>query len=120
MVAAFAQENGLANIVGTKTAGRLLSGSTFKAGFGYLLGLPVAAYLRWEEKLIEGKGVSPGRRVSTTLRQVLAKFSEFFMCWGFPQKNFAPGSPRSDDFQLGRPTVSPLLSFFKRISHLQS
>jgi integrase len=60
------------------------------------------------------------RRVSTTLRQVFAKFSEFFMCWGFPQKNFAPGSPRSDDFQLGRPTVSPLLSFFKRISHLQS
>src|ERR1700741_1885540 len=23
------------------------------------------------------------RRVSTTLRQVFAKFSEFFMCWGF-------------------------------------
>src|SRR5215469_13390038 len=60
------------------------------------------------------------RRVSTTLRQVFAKFSEFFMCWGFPQKNFAPGSPRSDDFQLGGLTVSPLLSFFKRISHFQS
>jgi carboxyl-terminal processing protease len=60
MVAAFAQENGLATIVGTKTAGRLLSGSAFKAGFGYLLGLPVAAYLTWEGKLIEGKGVSPG------------------------------------------------------------
>src|SRR6202008_1706784 len=60
------------------------------------------------------------RRVSTTLRQVFAKFSEFFMCWGFSQKNFAPGSPGSDDLQLGRPTVSPLLSFFKRISHFQS
>src|SRR6516165_2031536 len=60
------------------------------------------------------------RRVSTTLRQVFAKFSEFFMCWGFPQKNFAPGSPGSDDLQLGRPAVSPLLSFFKRISHFQS
>jgi carboxyl-terminal processing protease len=60
MVAAFVQENGLATIVGTKTAGRLLSGSAFKAGFGYLLGLPVAAYLTWEGKLIEGKGVSPG------------------------------------------------------------
>ncbi len=24
------------------------------------------------------------RRVSTTLRQVFAKFSEFFMCWVFP------------------------------------
>ena len=63
---------------------------------------------------------SPSRRVSTTLRQVFAKFSEFFMCWGFPRKNFAPGSPGSDDLQLGRPTVFPLLSFFKRISHFQS
>src|ERR1700741_1352861 len=68
-----------------------------------------------------GRGFdSPSRRVSTTLRQVFAKFSEFFMCWGFSQKNFAPGSPGSDDLQLGRPTVSPLLSFFKRISHFQS
>ena len=59
MVAAFAQENGLAAIVGAKTAGRLLSGSTFKAGFGYIVGLPIAAYLTWQGRLIEGKGVSP-------------------------------------------------------------
>ena len=39
MVAAFAEENGLATIVGTKTPGRLLSGSAFKAGFGYIVGL---------------------------------------------------------------------------------
>jgi len=37
----------------------LLGGSAFKAGFGYMVGLPVAAYLTWEGKLIEGKGVSP-------------------------------------------------------------
>ena len=67
-----------------------------------------------------GNVSTSGRRVSTTLRQVFAKFSEFFMCWNFPQKKFAPGSPGSDDLQLGRPTVSPLLSFFKRISHFQS
>ncbi|MGO9841340.1 MAG: hypothetical protein ACLPZF_09115, partial [Candidatus Acidiferrales bacterium] len=42
------------------------------------------------------------QRLSTTLRQVFAKFSEFFMCWGFPPKNVAPGSPGSDDLQLGR------------------
>jgi carboxyl-terminal processing protease len=59
MVAAFAQENGLATVLGTKTPGRLLSGSAFKAGFGYLVGLPVAAYLTWHGKLVEGKGVSP-------------------------------------------------------------
>jgi C-terminal processing protease CtpA/Prc len=59
MVAAFAEENGLATIVGTKTAARLLSGSTFKAGSGYIVGLPVAAYLTWQGRLIEGKGVMP-------------------------------------------------------------
>ena len=59
MVAAFAEENGLATIVGTKTAARLLSGSTFKAGSGYIVGLPVAAYLTWQGSLIEGKGVVP-------------------------------------------------------------
>ena len=50
MVAAFAEENHLATIVGTKTPGRLLSGSAFKAGFGYIVGLPVAAYLTWQWK----------------------------------------------------------------------
>src|SRR5467141_4641846 len=40
MVAAFAEENGLATIVGKQTAGRLLSGSAFRVGFGYILGLP--------------------------------------------------------------------------------
>jgi len=72
MVAAFAQEHGLATIVGTKTAGRLLSGSAFKAGFGYLVGLPVAAYLTWEGKLIEGKGVSPSINVEMKPEQLLA------------------------------------------------
>src|SRR5216110_212179 len=51
------------------------------------------------------------RRVSTTLRQVLTKFSEFFMCWVFHKENSAPGSPSNDDRQLGRPTASPLFLF---------
>jgi carboxyl-terminal processing protease len=59
MVAEFARENQLATIVGTKTPGRLLSGSAFKAGFGYIVGLPVAAYLTWQGSLIEGRGVEP-------------------------------------------------------------
>ena len=41
-VAAFAQENNLGTIVGTKTAGRLLSGDRFSLGHGYLLGLATA------------------------------------------------------------------------------
>ncbi|MCI0724989.1 MAG: S41 family peptidase [Acidobacteria bacterium] len=59
MIAAFAQENNLATIVGTTTAGRLLSGSVFKVGHGYILGLSVAAYLTWQGNLLEGKGISP-------------------------------------------------------------
>lgn len=63
MVAAFAAENRLATIVGTKTPGRLLSGNTFKVGHGYILGLPVAAYLTWQGVLLEGKGVTPHENV---------------------------------------------------------
>src|ERR1700735_5750677 len=72
MVAAFAEENQLATIVGTKTPGRLLSGSAFKAGFGYIVGLPVAAYLTWQGRLIEGKGVSPNVPVELPPEQLLA------------------------------------------------
>lgn len=59
MVAAFAAENKLATIVGTKTAGRLVSGGAYKVGHGYLLGLPVAAYLTWQGTMLEGKGITP-------------------------------------------------------------
>jgi carboxyl-terminal processing protease len=59
MVSAFAEENNLATIVGTKTPGRLLSGSAYKVGHGYILGLPVAAYLTWQGRLIENNGIVP-------------------------------------------------------------
>jgi carboxyl-terminal processing protease len=72
MLAAFAEENKLATIVGVKTAGRLLSGSTFRAGEGYIVGLPVAAYLTWDGRLIEGKGVSPTVLVELSPERLLA------------------------------------------------
>ena len=59
MVSAFAEENNLATIVGTKTPGRLLSGSAYKVGLGYILGLPVAAYLTWQGRMIENNGILP-------------------------------------------------------------
>jgi C-terminal processing protease CtpA/Prc len=40
-----------------------LSGSAFKAGHGFLLGLPVGAYLTWQGTLLEGKGVEPDEAV---------------------------------------------------------
>src|SRR6516162_3751642 len=59
MVAAFAEENKLATIVGAKTPGRLLSGGAFKVGHGYILGLPVAAYLTWRGRMLENDGINP-------------------------------------------------------------
>ena len=59
MVAAFAEENNLATIVGIKTPGRLLSGSAFKVGHGYILGLPVAGYLTWQGRMLENNGITP-------------------------------------------------------------
>jgi carboxyl-terminal processing protease len=64
MVSAFAEENNLAVIVGTKTAGRLLSGSAFKVGYGYILGLPVAGYLTWHGRMLENNGIVPTALVS--------------------------------------------------------
>jgi len=51
------KENTLANIIGTKTPGRLTSRSAFKIGEDYRLVLPVAAYQSWKGIRIEGKGV---------------------------------------------------------------
>jgi C-terminal processing protease CtpA/Prc len=59
MVSAFAEENNLAAIVGAKTPGRLLSGSAYKVGHGYILGLPVAAYLTWQGRMLENNGIIP-------------------------------------------------------------
>jgi C-terminal processing protease CtpA/Prc len=44
MVAAFAAENKLATLVGTKTPGRLTGASSFPVGHGYRVALPVSAY----------------------------------------------------------------------------
>jgi len=72
MLAAFAEENGLATIVGKKTAARLLSGSTFKAGSSYIVGLPAAVYLTRQGKLIERKGVMPSAPVELLPADLLA------------------------------------------------
>src|SRR5579883_2743556 len=59
MAAAFAAENGLAKIVGTETAGRLIPGSGFKVGYGYMLIMPKAEYVTWKGQRFEGSGVTP-------------------------------------------------------------
>lgn len=59
MVCAFARENNLAKIVGTETAGRLIPGSGFKVGHGYMVIMPKAAYITWGGQRFEGKGIQP-------------------------------------------------------------
>ena len=59
MVAAFARENDLAKIVGTETAGRLIPGSGFKVGEGYMVIMPKAAYITWAGNKFEGRGIVP-------------------------------------------------------------
>lgn len=77
MVAAFAQENGLARIVGTETAGRLIPGSGYKVGDGYMLIIPSAEYITWSGQRFEGHGVTPDVLVPSHLdRGPLAQESQ--------------------------------------------
>jgi C-terminal processing protease CtpA/Prc len=59
MVTAFAKENGLAKVIGTQTAGRLIPGSGVKVGFGYMVIMPKAAYVTWHGNMFEGHGIKP-------------------------------------------------------------
>lgn len=72
MIAAFAAENRLACIVGTRTAGRLLSADTFKLPRGYVLSLPVGAYYTWQGRLLEGTGVTPDVNVELSYDSIRA------------------------------------------------
>lgn len=59
MVTMFAKENGLATIVGERTAGRLLSATSVKVGHSYRLALPTGAYHTWGGAVLEGNPIEP-------------------------------------------------------------
>jgi C-terminal processing protease CtpA/Prc len=59
MVAGFAAENGLATIVGKKTAGNVLGAANFKVGSGYWVRLPIFGWYTSKGDCLEGKGVLP-------------------------------------------------------------
>lgn len=59
MVAAFAAENNLATLVGTRTGGQVLGGGNFVVGSGFVMRLPAAAWFMWTGATVEGSGVSP-------------------------------------------------------------
>lgn len=72
MVAQFAQENGLAVIVGTRTPGRLVTRTAVKLGFGYRLVLPIAAYVSAKGTQIEGTGITPDIPVPWSFEDAVA------------------------------------------------
>jgi C-terminal processing protease CtpA/Prc len=67
MVSAFAAENRLASIVGTRSAGEVLGGANFGLPVGYSLRMPVAAWLTWPGSAIEGTAVGPAIEITPTV-----------------------------------------------------
>ena len=63
MVAAFAAENKLATLVGTRTGGQVLGGGNFAVGSGFVLRFPAAAWFMWSGAVVEGMGVPPHQEV---------------------------------------------------------
>jgi C-terminal processing protease CtpA/Prc len=59
MVAAFAKENRLARIVGTRTGGQVLGGANFAVGHGFVIRFPAAGWYSWSGAVVEGCGVQP-------------------------------------------------------------
>jgi carboxyl-terminal processing protease len=59
MVACFAAENRLANIVGQKTRGNVLGAANFRVGGGYWLRLPVFGWFTSKGRSLEANGVDP-------------------------------------------------------------
>jgi carboxyl-terminal processing protease len=59
LIVGFARENKLATIVGTKTAGQVLSGTGFKVGHEFVLRIPVMTFYTWDGNSLEGNGVEP-------------------------------------------------------------
>jgi carboxyl-terminal processing protease len=67
MVAAFAKENRLARLVGTRTGGQVLGGANFSVGQGFTIRLPAAGWYTWSGSIVEGRGVTPDLEVPLSL-----------------------------------------------------
>jgi carboxyl-terminal processing protease len=59
MVANFAAENGLATIIGSRTAGNVLGAANFSVGSGYWVRLPIFGWYTSHGDCLEGQGVAP-------------------------------------------------------------
>lgn len=67
IVAAFAKENHLATIVGSKTLGQTLGAANFSIGENYGLRIPLVGWYTAQGQTLEGEGVTPDHDMSPTL-----------------------------------------------------
>ena len=67
MIAAFAQQERLAHVIGTNTPGEVLGAANFNVGLGYTLRIPITGWFTPQNDLIEGRGVTPDKISAHTL-----------------------------------------------------
>ena len=72
MVAAFADRERVAHIIGTRTAGEVLGAANFHVGRDYRLRMPVTAWYTGNDDLIEGTGVPVQKEQANTLESLLS------------------------------------------------
>jgi C-terminal processing protease CtpA/Prc len=72
MIADFAGTNQLATLVGTRTAGEVLGAVNFLVGEGYRLRIPIGGWMTWNDRLLEGSGVSPTVEASPSIATLRA------------------------------------------------
>jgi C-terminal processing protease CtpA/Prc len=72
MIADFAATNHLATLVGTRTAGEVLGAVNFLVGEGYRLRIPIGGWMSWNDRLLEGTGVSPNVEATPSMATLRA------------------------------------------------
>ena len=70
MIAAFARNEGSAQVIGTRTPGEVLGAANFQVGSDYRLRLPVTAWYTASDELIEGKGIQPQAEQSVSFESL--------------------------------------------------
>jgi C-terminal processing protease CtpA/Prc len=66
MVAAFAQRNNLARIIGSPTAGETLGAANFKVTDVHRIRIPLVGWYTSDHDILEGKGVTPDEVIRPT------------------------------------------------------
>lgn len=72
MIAAFARNEGIARVIGTRTPGEVLGAANFHVGSDYRLRMPITAWYTAKDQLIEGGGVEPDIHEANTLESLVS------------------------------------------------